>query len=420
MLVKKMWGNTLQFILSRALIACFFVTPALADSGTAKPSLTGVWTGHIGSLAITACFNDITSSVTYGSYYYQRRLVPINLYGYPDSVGMVSSWHESDGRQHPNILYDYDGTWQIDPVPPNRIHGTWLNRSGKKLPIELTKVEYATVASGPKEETDSGSAASETKPCSSDAYHKAVEQTVDTFMGPVRTTNNVKYRLLARGFPGRKKHAEFTDRAQFIATVELIGNTPPTERINRQLRQRLSPGREGDLLECRRMEFGYAGAGEGFYYEYLSVSVAGNLLVINAENRHDCGEHNEFSEDTYVWNLDTGQQGSFFSLFSGVDTAEGKLPDALDDYIANHLRLRNDPNRLSWKEIQECYGSYELGAYTYKLKLAKTGMTFEIPPLPHGACGESVTLTFKELWPFLNKDGRRFAADIRKAQKAKQ
>lgn len=131
-----------------------------------------------------------------------------------------------------------------------------------------------------------------------------------------------------------------------------------------------------------------------------------------------------------MWNLDTGKRESLFLLFSGVDSAnkldlydvdisEGRLPNALDKFITTHFQQRNDPHSSSWEEIQECYGSYD-GAFTYTLKLAANGITFEIPQARGGACGEFLTLTFKELRPFLNKEGRQFAADLHTAQKARQ
>jgi hypothetical protein len=304
----------LRFVLLGASIASFLVSSALADSGQIKPSFTGVWTGRIGSLAITACFNDVTPSVTYGSYYYQHRLIPINLYGYPDAAGKVEAWRESDGRAHPNILYDYDGAWQIEPLPPNRIRGTWSNRSGsKKLPIELTKVEPTTEATKLGGEADSEDEAGPTTPCSSDAYHRAVEQTLDDFVGPIRTTNNVEYRIVARGFPGRKKHSDYRDRALFIATVELKGNSSSIQRINDDLRTRLSPENVADLVACRRAN---APGEENYVQDISSVSVAGHKLVVNTEDHGSCGERGVSSDSTHVWNLDTGKRESLLSLFS--------------------------------------------------------------------------------------------------------
>lgn len=414
----------MQLILPRTLIACLFTTSVFADSSLPEPSLIGVWTGHIGNLPITACFNGITPNVSHGNYYYQRRLIPINLYGYPDATGKVAIWKESDGKPHPNILEDYDGAWQIEPLAPNRIHGTWSNRSGsKKLPIELTKVEYAT--GGPETNRESGyyNAGSAAMPCSSDVYHAAIEKTVDTFIGPVLTKNNVRYRIVARGFPGRTKHVDYTDRALFISTVELIGDSPSMQSINDELRWRLSSNNETELIACRRENYEYsASPREEFYYQGISsVSIAAHRLVINVEDRGSCGEHGIWSDDTLVWNLETGKRGTLFSLFSGADTTsktyEG-LPDALEKLIITRLRQGNNPNRLSWDEIQECYGPYEPGAYTFTLKLAANGITFEIPQHNSGTCGVSLTLTFEELRPFLNKEGRQFAAELRTAQKS--
>ena len=416
----------MQLILSRTLIACLLTTSAFADSSQPEPSLIGVWTGHIGSLPITACFNGITPSVSYGNYYYHRRLVPINLYGNPDAAGKVATWHESDGKPHPNILEDYDGAWQIEPLAPNRIHGTWSNRSGsKKLPISLTKAEYATKVAEPNRNGESDNVGSTAMPCSSDAYHKAIEKTVDTFLGPINTINKVKYRIVARGFPGRMKHSDYTDRALYISTVELIGNSTSIQSINHDLRRRLSSENEADLFACRRANYESSAAPyEEFYFQSISsVSVAANRLVINVENHGSCGERGVWSDDTLMWNLETGKRESLFSLFSGADTTNetyGRLPNALDKFIASRLRQRNSPNRLSWDEIQECYGPYEPGAYTFTLKLAANGISFEIPQHNSGTCGESLALTFEELRPFINRMGSQFAEELRSAQKARQ
>jgi hypothetical protein len=415
----------LRLILSRTLIACLFTTSVFADSSLPEPSLKGVWTGNIGNSPITACFNGITPNVSYGNYYYQRRLVPINLYGYPDATGNVATWKESDGKPHPNILEDYDGVWQIEPLAPNRIHGTWSNRGGsKKLPIELTKVEYATGGPETNRESVSDNAGSAAMPCSSDVYHSAIEKTVNTFVGPVLTKKNVKYRIVARGFPGRTKHADYTDRALFISTVELIGDSPSIQSINDELRWRISADYEAELIDCRRANYEDSGSPseESYTNRVSSVSIAAHRLVINVEGYGSCGNRGISSDDTLVWNLETGKRGSLFSLFSDTDTTSEtyeRLPDALEKLIITRLRQRNNPNRLSWDEIQECYGPYEPGAYTIKLKLAANGITFEIPPHNSGTCGESLMLTLEELRPFLNKGGRQFAAELQNAQKAR-
>lgn len=397
-----------------ALMACLLTTSAIAGTGQAKPSFTGVWTGHIGKLAITACFNDSPQDVAYGNYYYQHRLVPINLYGYPDTAGKVDAWHESDGKWHADDLLDYEGTWKVTSLLANKLQGIWSNRSGsRKLPIDLTRIEYAP-QSAEQEKSDN---TAPVKPCSSEVYQAAIEGTFDTFFGPVRATNNVKYRYVAKGFPGMKKREDYTDRELYIATIELIGESPSIQSINDDLRERLSPEHEADLRECRRKNFDVTAPREENYVETItSVSVAANRLVINTKRDGSCGERGIIGDDTHMWNLETGKRESLLTLFSNNEStgvrSEGSLPDALDTLIANRLRRRNDPTNLSWKEIQECYGKYELGAYSYELKVTTKGIRFEIPPVPGGACGESITLTFKELRPFLNKDGRRFVTDL--------
>lgn len=426
-------GKAMRLVLSGPLVACLLAPPAMADPGQAPFPLMGVWSGHIGNLPITACFNDVTPSVTYGSYYYQHRLVPIRLYGYPDEAGKIEKWAETDGRGHANILQDYDGVWQIEPMAPDRLRGTWSMRDGsRQLPIELTKVDGAPSTSALQEGEGSNESAPNATPCGTDAYHRAVEKTVDTFFGPPRKLNNLTYRWVARGFPGRKKHADFMDRAQFIATVELMGDSPTFRGINDVLRQRLSPEREAELVACRRAQFAHGAVGEEPSAEDISVVSASHWLVISVDERHDCGDRGLLAEHTYVWNLSTGQRESLFSWLLDDDADDvnessaaslseggGRLPEALDKFIASRMRQRNDPNRLSWQDIEQCYGPYRPGACTYKLKLVDNGISFEIPPLSGGSCGESLALTFHELRRFLNQEGRQFVAALRRTPKAK-
>jgi hypothetical protein len=426
--------NTMRFLLANVLIAYLFVTSAFAESNPPKSAWAGVWKGRIGNLPIIACFNGGRADASYGSYYYERQLVPINLYqrtGDSSASEMVVTWQESDGRGHSSALPDYDGVWQVKMFPPNRIHGTWTNRSkAKELLIELTKLEYAEEAArsvDPMESNDVIRA-----PCGCDAYNKAIEKTIDTFVSPVRSINRVKYRVIARGLPGRKKHADFIDRRLFVATIELIGDSPIIARINSVLRERISSSEEDMLLECRRKQFSsITYIGEEEYAKSITVSAASHWLVISTDDRINCGESAARSNDTYVWDLSTGRQESLFSLLKGaaeanvtyvLDSAppEGRLPDALDKMIAEGFRRGNSLTRLGWENIQECYGPYKPGAYQYRLSLAENGITFELPPLPRGACGDEITLTFKELRPFLNKEGSRFAAEILSVRKAKR
>lgn len=396
----------MRLILSRTLIAFLISTSVLAETSQPEYFFKGVWIGHIGNLPITACFNGITPNVSYGNYYYQRRLVPINLYGYPDATGKVSIWKESDGKPHSNILEDYDGAWKIEPLPSNRIQGTWSNRSGsKKLPIELTKVDYATDTAEPNRKVGSDNVGAAVQPCSSDAYQKIVEQTVDTYTGPIRTQNNYKYRIVARGFPGRTKHADYADRGLFISTVELIGDTPPIRAINEELRWYISPENEAELISCRRANFEYSAVAseESYFNGISSVSISAHRLVVNVGSHGSCGDRGLWSDNTQVWNLKTGKQESLLPLFSGSATEDAyqRLPDALEDLVITRFRQSDGRGKLSWDEIQECYGPYEPGAYTFKLQLAANGITFEIPPHNRGACGAAIELTFEELRPFL-------------------
>lgn len=387
------------------LIGCLFVTPALAEPSQSKSPFHGVWNGSIGKLSITACFNDDIEKHRSASYYYHRHQIPIEIRAEGDSATNTSAtWREAHG-----IL-------QIDSTSSDQINGTWRSTDGsRKLPIQLTRVALSAADS-----------ADGMNPCGSNAYNEAIVASLKTIHGPVVSVGNVKYRVVTDALPSERGN-DYQERQQYWETIEILGNDPSIAVINKSIRERI--GKQGQMgLSCRSTAMNNT-AGEGIDFQEVGVAIVGRRIRVTRRSVFDCRERSIQSfEETYMWDLTTGKQESLFSWINGAEAAnesdyiltEGKLPDALDNFIASRFGQGDPGSHLSMNDLERCYGPYQPGSYSYQLKLASDGIVFEIPTTSNGSCGDAFKLTWKELRPFLNRKGRQFAAEIQPLQRAKQ
>ncbi|GHU25568.1 hypothetical protein AGMMS50256_00290 [Betaproteobacteria bacterium] len=370
---------------------------ALAYQEEVTP-LAGVWTGTIGKQAITACFNAGEYRKDKGSYYYQRYLQPIDLVSTDiKSGGIGTEWKESDGEWH--LL--------LGEQPSDAIKGTWTNPDkSRTLPIMLTKVK----------EFD-GEPIDDTDGCASDAYLKAIEPSPKTLFGPEQVINGVKYRevsVIIEGFEDRR-----------METIEVVGDTPAIQAINRQLRE-ITPVSElaSKLLGCWREFWGKGGQRE----QRAEVSVIGPWLMLRLENNADCvkGRSIEVWDDTYIWNLESGERENLLSWFQDENTTEPRsnvtLPTGLAEFIYDRIGT-DDPTYDHFSLLEEflrCYGDLSPEKYKYRLELFDGGIDFVVPTTSNGSCGDSFKIPFKELRPFLNEKGEAAVAQFRKFSAAKK
>ncbi|MBB5205133.1 hypothetical protein HNQ51_002452 [Inhella inkyongensis] len=387
------------------LIGCLFATPALAEPSQSKSPFHGVWNGSIGKLSIRACFNDDIEGRRSASYYYHRHLIPIELRAEGDSATNTSAtWREADG-----IL-------QIESTSSDQIKGTWRSTDdSRKLAVQLTRVALSAADS-----------ADGMNPCGSNAYNEAIVASVKTIHGPVVSVGNVKYRIVTDALPSGRG-SDYKGRQQYWETIELLGNNSAIAAINKSIRERIE--KQGQMgLSCRSIAMNDT-AGEGIDFQEVGVAVVGRWISVTRQSVVDCRQSSiHLSERTYTWDLTTGKQESLFSWIKGAEAVndgdhlltEGKLPDALDNFIASRFGQGDPGVHLSMDDLERCYGQHQPGSYSYQLKLASDGIVFEIPTTSNGSCGEAFKLSWKELKPFLNRKGRQFAAEIQSLQRAKR
>jgi hypothetical protein len=395
--------NTTRRYFFRLLVASLFAISASVSLGQSKSPFHGVWIGSVGKATITACLNDDSDRVVQaGLYYYQKYKIPIALsIDKRAQTSTISTWRESDG------------IWQIHSNSPDYIEGTWTSvDQARRLPVRLKRAAYTQ-----------DDLATRNTPCGSDAFNQAIEQSLKKWSGAIVSNGAIRYRIVTYALPSGPEDS-YKNPEQSWETVELIGNAPAIKALNKSIRQLL----EGSWsFGCRRMGLNLSMT-EGTDTQRVDVRRIENWFSVTQRVVYDCRNGISISDVPYVWSLTTGKQESLFSWLKNVSSAQrdeppytdGKLPPALDAFLATQFGKGNPNQHLSLSELEQCYGPYEPGSYSYQIELDSDGLRFNIPTNRNGSCGESFKLTFQELKPFLNKKGLQFAAKIQAGQKAKR
>ncbi|MDR3056034.1 MAG: hypothetical protein LBU53_11665 [Zoogloeaceae bacterium] len=352
---------------------------------------SGVWAGKIGKHPITACFNGGKYSSGTGSYYYKRYLQPIHLgLQNAESENAAAIWREAEG------------TWQLDHIEAETIRGTWSSSDqSRKLPIELSRI--------------GSTPASSAEDCSSDAYNHALEVAASISKGQVVSTDSLQYRMIVINLGKEEISNLLSDQGLYLETLELIGDSPAFLSINKFLRKLLLPSR---LFECRRAQLGSDG-NDGFLTQTVeSVSIVKNWLIVKMGHQGYCATaHNSIWETQHTWDMVTGQPENLLSWFKGGKSNEydmengysARLPLPLAEFVYTRIGHGDPLYHLDMEEFQRCYGDFAPDQYRYQLALFDGGIIFIVPVTYNGSCGEFITLSFKELAPFLNKKGRAIA-----------
>lgn len=368
-----------------------------ASEHVASP-MVGVWSGTIGDASITACFQENYDDVVKsGSYYYHRDWIPTSLYRESNAIGEVGSIWKAAEWHLPNVI------WRIDSISTDQINGTWSNEDQpEELPIRLKRlVPYAQ---------------DDPKTCGSSAYNDAIEGTLRTTAGPARSIARIKYRVLTAALPTRS--ISNTEPEYSMQTIQLEGDSQPIATINAALLKLMD---KEEMFECR-LESMSRIADESTYAQSVSISVVGRWLSILHSTSSPCGRMMQVSSNTYTWNLYTGAQESLFDWFWGMPQAanpknirmEEPLPKDLGDFVSAR---RKRAYKASDEYLESCYGTVRPN---YQLILKSDGIIFEVPTTSNGSCGDSIKLSFKQLWPYLNADGRKYAKELRESRKTRQ
>lgn len=112
-------------------------------------------------------------------------------------------------------------------------------------------------------------------------------------------------------------------------------------------------------------------------------------------------------------------QSNLFTWFQGgestiVVTSEDSatLPGPLAEFVYSRFGIGDPRWHLPREDIFKCYGDLNPNQYSYSLKLRDDGIGFWLPLTSNGSCGEEIRATFKELTPFMNKQGLGYVTQI--------
>ena len=348
------------------------------------PAQTGqIWSGTVGGIPITACFDNAETDE--GIYYYNAHLRPLRLVQIDENTPSVLT--EIEGYR------DQSGaTWTIDAKADQRIAGTW--RSGdRELPIELS----ASPVDLP--EFDG--------PCASAAFVEPL--LVGGSAGDSRASfDGAAYTKLVYTGPPHLGGDDY-----LVETIALDPVQAGDRAINTALAKALPDGSVGHHMgQCLGMHM--PGGGKGYLNETITPAlITDQWLSIERAGSTFCG----------------GAHPSHFFTLAAYDRSSGNeadpstwfKPDALLFYefesedgplrprpIAGLSEALVDKVQANWPHAagSECPSAVrtQMG---WTLGLAKDGVVF-VPQLPHVifACTDAITVPWDELAPFLSDAGQ--------------
>jgi hypothetical protein len=359
----KIFGLSLSL-----LFHCALLLPGCAAASQQDMAVTGVWSGAIGTSRITACFGKRSEDGRIvRSFYDVRDLGPIVL----EAQSSDGKWIEH-GTDGPNV-------WTIASLDDAGLTGTWRKRSGMdEMPILLHRVPGA----------------GNDNACGGEVYNAPLEaKFFKLVIGPVTSMSPEKrYRKIS---------------SAGMQTVELIDSSPAIASVNRQLRGELSlyTADAGSI----RTQLRESMQSNGFYiYDITTTSpVAWNERWITMSMHRQFGGTGASGADSgyRTWDARTGREidpRKWLGVNSDLDEARafppvgrtGVLPERLRRYLLRSAKI-DKKCRAVFSE------SVEAG-----LKLSQDGIEFKIGDSYNPECMQGVFLTFAQLQPFLNGEGR--------------
>ncbi|WP_108786863.1 hypothetical protein [Erythrobacter sp. Alg231-14] len=349
-----------------------------------------VWTGTLGGLPITACFDD--PETMEGIYYYDAHLRPLRLVQIDEAA--------------PNVLTEIEGfsdlsgaTWTIDDMGEERMSATWRN-DDRALPIALnaSQVEVGGELGG------SCQSAQFVEPL---LVGGSVRESAATLVGIEYTKRN---------YTGP---AHLGDDEYLVETIALDPIQAGDPAINAALAKTLPDGTVDHVMgEC--IAWHMPAGGTGYLTEtliptlitqrWLSVDRVGSTFCGGAHPSHffTAAIYDRFDgteADPSTWFKPDALV--FYEFEDETDPASKRPVAGLSPSLVTKVEL-------NWPEEDggECHHVPESGM-GWTLGLAKDGVVF-IPQLPHVifACTAAVTIPWNELDPFLSETGHDVRASL--------
>ncbi len=358
-----------------AAVLALLAAPAAAQEA---PVWVGVWEGRVGTYPVRLCIDTWGDQPARGAYYYLSQLEPIALSEEDGEGGWIE--RAPDGEQQ--------ALWEFAQQDGERLRGTW-RQGRRRLPFDLRPLAWISADDG--------------EPCGSEA-----------FLGPRIAGGQVMSE------PAELKGWRYTVQtyrppAHFAEDVALESfsfepDQPGDVAINQAL-SAIVPMPAGTLedewLQCLAYAIA-AGGRDGYYGQSVKPTMAIAPFLTVEVNRGDyCGGAHP-NHDTFhrTYDRTTGEEMNIDAWFGSPDANGGVV-------TAPELRAMAMAKWPSDEDLEECR-EYAAEVDYWRLELARDGIVFT-PDFPHAltACEEAALLTWSELTPFLDAEGRAGVARLR-------
>jgi len=346
---------------------------AFAAAAAAPAGLAGIWEGNVGTLPVRACFVQ-SEWGNFGAYYYlsRLRLIPLEA-----EEGAAGAFREGSETRSPR--------WLVESADGARLSARWTS-GGRTLPVRLRRL-----AGGEGEEG----------PCGSLAFHAPRLAGVRTVAARA-TKDGVAYTRLSLDHRGR-----FEIRFE---TFALDGSGEAVRRINAALARGLA-GDPPSWFECVRDSLGQSPHEGGFDESLRPAMIVRRWLSVAHHWDGFCGGAHPDSSNAYrLFDLSSGAEVDLNDWLNET-AVRREGPRGSDEEIKTLQPAFREAILSGWRPEQaECEEVIRTADF-WNIGLARDGFVLE-PSLPHvaQACGETFTLAFDRLRPFLTEEG---AANLR-------
>jgi hypothetical protein len=365
-----------------ALTVALMVTTAssIVWADTSKTDWAGIWRGKIGNLPVQACF-QARDYGNVGAYFYLKHLGIISLGPIDDNT-----WTEA---RYSNQVDD-GPLWKNISTSGNMLTGTWTG-NGKELPVKLERVPQVDPSA---------------KPCGDLAFSKP-RATPVKLASSRATVDGVAYTIV-KADVGK----QFPDVS--LETFQLDGNTRAVQNINTALKSEIQGNVErASYFDCTMANL--AAMGEDGQYQTTTkpVLITANWMVSETERGSTCGgAHPNWSQNWLTWDLRAGAAVDLWTWLGPTAATVTPRDGYSEVAIEPDLRALLDKG---WQPAENDCKDVIKGQDYWSVRLTRGGLAFS-PDLPHAltACIDDINLTFDELEPLLNADGKDGVAAFRK------
>jgi hypothetical protein len=347
---------------------------------------TGVWQGTIGAAPVRACFGT-KGDPDQGSYYSLHHLSLIALDPGAKASPASEGWTERGEGEHAK-----PARWTLASGPGGTLSGTWSD-GGHTQPIRLTRA-----ADLKDDEADA--------PCGGMTFQRPRIVSPTIVQKPATLDGTAYEKVIA----DVGAHFDST-----IETFALLGDSPAVARINAEAAKVL-PKTGGDevpdYLDCAMGSAGSYGENGEYTHTVTPGLITRRWIAADETTSGFCGGvHPDTEEFWRVWSLTTGAKVDPWDWFSsdavrrpppGHPEDDRTIGPALRKLLVAHWS-RDDGD---CKDIVEDQGDWTIHP-------TRDGLAFW-PELPHVvfACSEDDVISYRELRPLLNAEGRAAIASI--------